>query len=338
MRGLVTLGDLALFYQAFNQGQSLLRSILGNLSQVYSNSLFLGDLFEFLALEPQVVDPVAPRPFPEPDAGPIAPVLPATRTVGPSICFRSVGFRYPGNGRPILENLNLEIGAGQTAAIVGPNGAGKSTLIKLLCRLYDPSTGEIELGGTNLRDLPVETLRQHMSVLFQEPVQFNASAAENIAMGNGTEHREDIEAAARAAGADGPIERLRDGYDTLLGTWFDGGTDLSVGEWQRIALARAFLRRAPVVVLDEPTSAMDAWAEADWLSRFRDILRGSTTIMITHRFTSARHADIIFVMDGGCIVEAGTHEQLLERNGRYAQGWRSQVAAGDGHGALTTGR
>ena len=170
-------------------------------------------------------------------------------------------------------------------------------------------------------------LRQRITVLFQEPVHYSATVQENIALGDlhAASGLEAVQTAARAAGADGPIERLPDGYDTLLGKWFKGGMDLSVGEWQRVALARAFLRRAPLILLDEPTSAMDPWAEADWLGRFRSLAKGHTALLITHRFTTAAYADRIYVMDKGQIVEAGTHRELLETGGAYAQSWKEQM-------------
>jgi len=322
VQGLATLGDLALFYAAFSQGQGLMRSLMENLGQIYSNSLFLGNLFEFLALQPQVVEPANPLP-------PLAASKEAGGDAnGPSIRFSKVSFRYPGGSRAILQDLNLEVAPGQVAAIVGPNGAGKSTLIKLLCRFYDPDAGQVELDGVDLRELSLEALRSQITVLFQEPVQYNASVSENIAIGTGAERASAIQTAAQAAGADGVIARLPQGYDTLLGTWFEGGTNLSVGEWQRIALARAFLRQAPVVVLDEPTSAMDSWAEADWLQRLRGLAAGRTAIIITHRFTTARYADVIHVMDGGRIIESGSHEELLALGGRYACSWRAQTDPG----------
>lgn len=312
-QGRVTLGDLALFYQAFNQGQSLMRSLLENVSQIYANSLFLSNLFEFLALQPQVVD------SPHPTSVPIA------LEVG--ICFHQVTFRYPGSQRLALHNFNLTIPAGQIVAIVGTNGAGKSTLIKLLCRLYDPESGGIELDGIDLRNLPIQELRQLIAVLFQEPVHYNTTVAQNIALGDQAivPSAFEIKAAAHAAGADKPIARLPQGYDTLLGKWFVDGTDLSVGEWQRLALARAFLRQAPIIVLDEPTSAMDPWAEADWLQRFRKLATGRTAVIITHRFTTAMRADIIHVMADGQIVETGRHDELLASGGRYAQSWKNQM-------------
>ena len=315
VRGQASLGDLALFYQAFQQGLGLMRTLLGNVGQLYQNSLFLGNLYEFLALEPKVVDPPVAKPAPRP--------------LRDGIRFRDVTFRYPGRERAILRHFNLAIPAERIVTIVGPNGAGKSTLIKLLCRFYDPEEGSVEMDGLNLKSMAMEDLRRQMAVLFQAPVHFNASVAENIGMGDlrAAHDRAAIEAAGRAAGADGIVGRLPRGYDSLLGTWFLEGTELSVGEWQRIALARAFLRQAPLVVFDEPTSAMDPWAEADWMKRFRQLVAGRTTLIITHRFTTARFADVIHVMADGRIVESGGHEELLARGGMYAQGWVTQMGS-----------
>jgi len=332
LQGRVTLGDLALFYQAFNQGQGVMRSVLQNLGQIYSNSLFLSNLFEFLDLQPQVIDPQHPLPIPT--------------VLQQGIRFEHIKFSYPGSDRVALENFNLTIPAGQIVAIVGNNGAGKSTLIKLLCRLYDPQAGRITLDGLDLKDLATADLRNLITVLFQQPVHYNATAAENIALGvigrdaeNGgaadqidraiesrIQHlNPQIVAAAEAGGADQPINRLPQTYDTLLGKWFVGGTDLSGGEWQRVALSRAFLRQAEIIILDEPTSAMDSWAEADWLRRFRSLVAGRTAIIITHRFTTAMQADMIHVMVEGKIVESGRHAGLLAQGGSYAQSWALQV-------------
>jgi ATP-binding cassette subfamily B protein len=312
-QGRVTLGDLTLFYQAFNQGQRLMRSLLENVSQLYANSLFLGNLFEFLALKPQVLDP--PNPIPVPIA------------LKKGIRFHQVTFRYPGSERLALCNFNLTIPAGKIVAIVGTNGAGKSTLIKLLCRLYDPEAGCIELDGIDLRDLPLLEFRHLISALFQQPVHYNATVAENIALGNITAapSKDAIAGAAQAARANSFIDRLPRSYDTLLGKWFVDGTDLSGGEWQRLALARAFLYQAPIIVLDEPTSAMDPWAEADWLQQFRLLATGRTAVIITHRFTTAMRADIIHVMAEGQIVESGSHRDLLAFGGLYAQSWKTQI-------------
>lgn len=320
MLGHASLGDLALFYQAFSQGQRLLRSLLSGIGQIYYNILFLGNLFEFLDMQANIVDPKHPRPAPATMAA----------SKGLDICFRDVTFRYPGSERVALQNLGLVIPAGQIAAIVGTNGAGKSTLLKLLCRFYDPQAGRVELDGIDIRDLPLHKLRGLITVLFHEPVHYNATVAENIALEShaATTARADIVEAARAAGAEDLIARLPKGYESLLGKWFAGGVELSVGEWQRLALARAFLRQAPVIMLDEPTSAMDSWAESDWLQRFRSLAVGRTAIINTHRFTTAMQADVIHVMDQGRVVESGHHSELMTRDGAYARSWQAQMRAG----------
>lgn len=321
--GAVTLGDLALFYQAFNQGQILLRSLLDNIGQMYTNTLFLGNLFEFLGLKSQVVD----RPDP----------LPVPSTLREGIRFQQVTFRYPDSERVVLQDFDLTLPAGQIVAVVGANGAGKSTLVKLLCRFYDPQAGRITLDGIDIRDVSLQELRRMTTVLFQWPAPYQTNAAQNIALGDlaAEPSRTTLEAVARAAGVHEVIMRLPQGYDTLLGKWFANGTELSAGEWQRLALARAFLRRAQIMVLDEPTSALDSWAETDWFDRFRVLAEGRTAIIITHRFTIARRADMIHVMDAGQLVESGTHDELLARGGRYAQSWFAQMQASS---ALPQGR
>jgi ATP-binding cassette, subfamily B, bacterial len=313
LMGLATLGDLAFFYQAFNQGQQVMRSLLGNVSQIYSNCLFLESLFDFLNLESQIKEAAIPTNMPG--------------ILKSAIRFDQVTFRYPSTERFALRDFNLTIPAGHVMAVVGNNGAGKSTLVKLLCRLYDPESGRIELDGIDLRQLPIQELRNSIAVLFQEPAHYHASVHENIAFGDlqVVDASPAIEKAAHEAGADNFIRRLPQGYETLLGRWFAGGTELSVGEWQRVALARAFLRQAPIIILDEPTSAMDSWAEADWLERFRILAAGRTTILITHRFTTAMHADIIHVMQEGRIVESGSHGELISRDGLYAKSWKRQM-------------
>ena len=311
--GEVTLGDLALFYQAFNQGQSLMRSFLENVGEIYSNSFFLGDLFDFLSLEPRLNDPPQPVPFPQVLQG--------------GIRFEGVTFYYPESDQPAIRDFNLDLTAGQIIAIVGPNGAGKSTLVKLLCRFYDPQAGSISIDRIALPEFSIRDLRQHITMLFQEPVHFNAKVRENIALGDieSNPGMDRVVAAAESSGADVHIHRLKEGYETLLGKWFEGGADLSVGEWQRLSLARAFLRTATIIVLDEPTSSMDPWAEADFLRRIRKLAAGRTCILITHRFSTAAFADMIYVMDQGCIVEFGNHQELLAQSGRYASSWKEQM-------------
>ena len=314
--GQISLGELAFFYQAFTRGQSLLRALLGSAGQLYTSSLYLENLFAFLDLPSQIVDPAQPQPLP--------PLL------RKHIVFRNVSFRYPNSARSSLENFSLTIPAGKVAAIVGENGVGKTTLLKLLCRFYDPEQGSIEIDGVDLRDFAIADLRRFITVLFQSPVPYHATVANNIALGDleASDDKAAIEQAAYAASAAGMIGRLPHGYDTLLGTWFADGTDLSGGEWQRIAMARALLRRAPVMILDEPTSALDPWAEGEWFDRFKAQLGSRTAIAITHRFTIAMRADIIFVMHEGRVVEQGSHDELLAGDGLYAQSWAAQLNDG----------
>lgn len=319
LHGQASLGDLALFQQAFQRGQGIMGSLLGSAGQVYANSLFLRNLFEFLALEPRLRDPEQPTPAPE--------------TLAQGIQCRGLSFRYPGADRDVFAGLNMEIPAGGITAILGGNGAGKTTLIKLLCRLYDPQAGTIALDGMDLRDLDQAALRARLAVLAQDPVRYSATAAECIALGDLALLDSDSAAgacasAARAAEAHAFIERLPRGYATRLGLWFEGGTDLSGGQWQRLALARALVRRTPILILDEPTGALDPWAEAHWLASFRDLVRGRTVLLITHRLTAAALADHIHVMEGGKILESGGHADLLRANGRYAAAWRAADQAG----------
>nr|WP_279304493.1 ABC transporter ATP-binding protein [Salinibacter ruber] len=279
--------------------------------------MFLEHLFDFLAFEPTIQDPEEPReedPLPE-DA----------------ITFEEVSFRYPETEEYVLEDFDLTLPARKVTAIVGENGAGKTTLSKLLGRLYDPQDGRILIDGVDVREYRTQDLRDQITTLFQRPMRYQATVAQNIIMGNvhREQGREALEQAARKALIHDTIQDLPKGYDTQLGHWFEGGTDLSGGQWQRIALARAYYRDAPIVILDEPTSAMDSWAENEWLQSFgRLVDEGRTAFIITHRFTTAMHADIIHVMDDGEVIESGTHEELLEQEGHYAESWRNQVEHG----------
>lgn len=314
LQGAISVGELVLFYQAFNMGQAFLQSLMGNLEQIYSNSMYLRHLFAFFELRPRIADP------PEPVATPAA--------VEHAIRFEHVTFRYPNSQRVALENFSLELPAGRIVALVGVNGAGKSTLVKLLCRFYDPEAGRITLDGVDIREFRLAEYRRLISVLFQYPVNYHATAAESIAIGNLSvaQDRVAIEAAARGAGANEVIGSLPQGYDTLLGKWFNNGEELSGGQWQRVALARAYYRSAPILILDEPTSHMDSWTEAEWFEHFKGLAEGRTGLVITHRFTIARRADLIHVIEGGQIAESGTHDQLLARGGRYAGAWYEQIA------------
>lgn len=312
LKGEATLGDVALFYQAFNQGQGFMRSLLSSVGSLYTDGRYLEDLFGFLDQSAHVTGPENP--------------VPVSR-VQSKITFNNVDFRYPRSDELALENFSLEIAAGQTAAVVGPNGAGKSTFSKLLCRFYDPLNGSIEIDGKDLRDMDPEQHRRRIAVMFQQPIKYMATVGENIEMGDirSPLDYDRLHRAADGAKATTVVNKFEDGFDTLLGKHFEGGEELSGGEWQRLALARAFYRDAPIVILDEPTSHMDSWAEADWLERFYRFVQDKTALVITHRFTTAKRADIIHVMYDGRIVETGSHDELLARDGHYAQSWRAQV-------------
>lgn len=312
VQGLFNLGDLAMFFQAMNQGQRLMRGLLTGLSDIYRSILFLEDLFTFLGLTSQLQDPAHPTPM--------------GSQLQTSIQLDNITFAYNDSKRAALQEFNLTIPAGKIVAIVGENGAGKSTLIKLLCRFYDPDQGQITWDGVDLRQVAQEDLRRRITVLFQEPFPYHESMADNIRFGDlqNLPDQAHIEQAARAGGAASIAAKLSHGYETVLGRWF-GHTDLSQGEWQRVALARAFVRQADLVILDEPTSAMDSWAENEWMGRFRELVAERTALIITHRFTTAMQADIIHVMVDGRIIESGSHAELVALGGRYAESWGQQM-------------
>ncbi len=310
--GSATLGGLAMFFQAFSQGQALMRSLLESVGQVWGNTLFLDNLFRFLAIESTITDPTNPK----------SPIFDSP----PSIHLRTVSFSYPNAEEKVFDDLDLEIEAASTAALLGVNGAGKTTLFKLLCRFYDPEGGAVEIGGIDLREMAVADARRQVSILFQEPVHYSETVRRSIALAEPNKDLSDasIERALEISGAREIVDRMPDGLDSMLGTWFSGGAELSVGEWQRLALARALVREAPVLLLDEPTSAMDSWAEAEWRQRLRQMAGKKTVLVITHRLTTAMHADRIFIMDRGTIVESGSHAELVTAGGRYQAAWDGQ--------------
>lgn len=311
MMGTYTLGDLSMLYQAINQSQGIMFNLVAGAGEIYRNLFFLDDLFSFFDLQRKIVD--------APDALSVTGLHQGIRVEG-------VSYAYPQTERLVLNGLNLELRAGTVAAIVGVNGVGKSTLLKLLCRFYDPQQGRITWDGVDLRNLVQADLWRRITVVFQRPVAYPESARKNILLGDMEVDttQEQIEEAARAADIDEAIRNLPQGYDTVLGRMF-GKVELSGGQWQRMALARAFLRKADLVIFDEPTSAMDSWAEVDFMTRFRKLIHGRTALMITHRFTTAMQADVIHVMHDGMIIESGTHAELVALGGRYAESWRRQL-------------
>jgi len=313
VQGTITLGDLVMYYQAFQRGQDYLREVLGGLAGLYEDNLFLSNLYEFLDLKPKVVEPHHPKPVPRP--------------MQTGLVFDCVSFQYPTGTRKALKDITLTIRPGEHVALVGENGSGKTTLIKLLCRLYDPTDGIITFDGLDLRQLEIAALRREISVIFQDYAHYHLTARENIWFGDVGLPPDDerIVAAARDSGADGIITGLPQGYETTLGKWFEDGEELSIGEWQKVALARAFLRAAQIIVLDEPTSALDARAEYEVFKKFRQLAAGRTAILISHRFSTVKMADCIYVLNSGRIIESGTHEELVRRNGTYARLFETQA-------------
>ena len=318
MRGAATLGDLALFYQAFNQGQGLMRTLLSGVGQLYTDTLFLEHLFTFLELEPKVKNSAKPLPLPS--------------RLQSGLEIKEVDFRYPGSDRLALRDFSLTIPAGKIVAVVGPNGAGKSTLLKLICRFYDPEKGSVEWDGIDIREFDTQAYWRRITVLFQDFVNYAGTVADSIAIGDLSAERDlaRLEAAAVAGGGKEVVDQLPKGFDTILGKQFRGGVDLSGGQFQRVALSRTLYRQSQIVLLDEPTSYMDSWAEALWLNRFCAFVEDRTAVIVTHRFTTAMRADIIYVMDEGRIVEAGNHDELLAQGGLYAASWTTQVRSQTG--------
>lgn len=313
IQGAITLGDLAMYFAAFQRGLGALQELLGGLGGLYEDNLFLANLEEFLALSPRVADPDSPRPVPRP--------------ARQGWRFEGVGFTYPSESEPVLKDVSLAIKPGEVIALVGANGAGKTTLVKLLCRLYDPGSGRITLDGVDLREYAARDLRGQVGVIFQDYACYNLTARDNVWLGRHDLSREDprIDEAARRAGAEPLIQHLPRGWETVLGLWFEDAHELSAGEWQKLALARAFLRDAQIVVLDEPTSSMDPRAEREIFARFRDLLQGRSAVLISHRFSTVKMADTIYLLEGGRVTESGPHDQLLNRGGAYARLYETQA-------------
>jgi ATP-binding cassette, subfamily B, bacterial len=314
LTGEFSVGDLTFLAGSFRRLRTLLEGLLTSFSTTAGQALYLNDLFSFFQVEPEILSPDNPRPFPQP--------------IREGFVFDDVGFRYPDAERWAVRHLSFELHAGEVLALVGENGAGKTTLVKLLTRLYDPDEGRILLDGHDLREYDLEALRGNMGVIFQDFVRYNLSAGDNIAVGKiaARGDRARIERAAMRSQADEVINRLPAGYQQMIGKRFKNGVELSGGEWQKIAIARAYMREAAVLVLDEPTAALDARSEFEVFKRFKELSSGKTAVLISHRFSSVRMADRILVLADGIVESAGTHDELMKQSGRYSELFELQAA------------
>jgi ATP-binding cassette, subfamily B, bacterial len=312
--GLFTIGVLTFLAGSFRQSRDLIQRVLLSLSQIFEQSLYLDDLFTFLALEPRIRPVEGARPVPSP--------------IRQGFTFENVGFRYPGSDHWAVRGLDFNLAPGERLALVGENGAGKTTLVKLLARLYDPTEGRILLDGVDLREYDLFSLRRNVGVIFQDFVRYDFLLRENIAVGNigRLEDQPGIEGAAGRSLADSVARRLPGGYGQMLGRRFEGGVDLSGGEWQKVALARAYMRDAQLLILDEPTAALDARAEYEVFLRFSELTKGRMAVLISHRFSTVRMADRILVLRGGELVEQGTHQDLVSLGGLYSELFQLQAA------------
>ncbi len=313
--GRITVGTLIFLTGAIAGASMQLQGVFSLFSHISDQALHLTDLVDFLKVQPHIRSR--------------ANALPIPRPISAGFEFRNVSFQYPGTSRLILKNLNLRLEPGEHVALVGENGQGKTTLVKLLARLYDPSSGAVYLDGTDLREYSVEELHKEIGVIFQDFVRYDMPARMNIGVGRMEQVDDDdaLWAAAEKSRADRLLTRFAGGLDQMLGRRFEGGVDLSGGEWQKFALARAYLRDAQVLILDEPTAALDAVAESEVFARFDDLSRGKMALLISHRFSTVRKSDRIVVLEGGQIYEEGTHDQLVARHGRYASLFELQAAS-----------
>jgi ATP-binding cassette subfamily B protein len=313
--GALTLGMMTVLVGAIAGASTNIQSFFSSFSIIADQALFMGDLLEFFSVQPKI--------FSKPNA------LPAPRPIRQGFEFKNVSFHYPGNPRLVLNNVSFKLEPSARIALVGENGQGKTTIVKLLTRLYDPTAGQILLDGVDLRDYDLDDLRKEIGVIFQDFTRYEMTASENIAVGQIEERNNQfrIRSAANKSLAEKAIRKLPKGYDQTLGSRFEGAVDLSGGEWQKMALARAYLRDAQVLILDEPTAALDARSEHEVFERFAELTKGKMSLLISHRFSTVRMADRILVLEGGRIAEQGKHDDLVRESGRYAQMFELQAAS-----------
>jgi len=314
LAGGISIGTFTMLAGAFQRSRTYIENILSSFNDISEQAMFLTDLFDFFAMEPTIHS--------------LPSALPAPRPIREGFEFRHVDFAYPGSSRLVVKDINFRLYPSEKIALIGENGAGKTTLVKLLARLYDPTGGTILLDGVDLRDYDVDDLRHEIGVIFQDYMRYDMVVHKNIGFGKieSLQDRPRIEAAARKSLANLLVDRLPNGYDQMVGRRFEGGVDLSGGEWQKIALARAYLRDAQLLILDEPTATLDARAEFEVFQRFADLTRGRMAVLISHRFSTVRMADRILVLADGSIQEEGTHQQLVSLGGRYAELFELQAA------------
>ena len=314
LAGAISVGTFTFLTGAFSRSRMFIEKILQSFTDISEQALYLKDLFEFFEMEPGI------RSVPG--------ALPAPRPIRAGFEFRDVGFAYPGSTRMVVDHINFRLEPREKIALIGENGAGKTTLVKLLARLYDPTAGQILLDGTDLRDYNVEDLRKEIGVIFQDYMRYELLAKENIGFGKieALTDQDRIESAAQKSLAFQVIGKLPNGYDQMIGRRFEGGVDLSGGEWQKFALARAYMRDAQLLILDEPTATLDARAEYEVFRRFAELTRDRMAVLISHRFSTVRMADRILVLENGQIREQGTHHQLVTLGGRYAELFELQAA------------
>jgi ATP-binding cassette subfamily B protein len=314
LAGALSLGSLTFLAGAFARSRTLIESLFSSLNNIAEQALYIKDLFDFFETKPTIASPEG--------------ALTAPRPIRSGFEFRNVSFAYPGSDHQVLQGVSFRFDAEERIALIGENGAGKTTLVKLLARLYDPTAGAILLDGVDLRDYDVDSLRKEIGVIFQDYMRYDMIAKENVGFGRieELENQARIQEAARKSLAEPMIAQFAGGYQQMLGRRFENGIDLSAGQWQKIALARAYMRDAQVLILDEPTASLDARAEFEVFQRFAELTRDRMAVLISHRFSTVRMADRILVLAGGQIVEQGTHQQLLAASGRYAELFELQAA------------